>query len=421
MAARERQAARAQEDAVKIREDMQDLNRQLMELSRTKDEGWKKLNEQLTEIDHLREVINEQERMLEERRIGLISQEEVIKELRLEKEKSYKTVAQLKAERDEAATNANRLAAQIGAIEDENKRLGRLLVESQTEQGRATPGQGDHLMKMTSDIRDVRVELKKVEADRDQLEERYERTECDREKLEGRLAQVEVELQEAIHAKLAADSSRGVAQDALAKAEVARHRSAEEALHASKARDVASTGGDDARRELDRLRKKVADLEKLKTGPQSVIDSAEQGRQKEAAERKVAELNAKLEQTERSVKAMQLEIEAAKFDAQKARGEAARAKAASDAHAESVLDGSPATSPATSPALAERAREVYEAINDILSEMRNNVVLLQGELPNLSADAETKQAVGDAIDALVDSAETAKGALRGLRDLAENR
>jgi len=174
-------------------------------------------------------------------------------------------------------------------------------------------------------------------------------------------------------------------------------------------------------RELDRLRKKVADLEKLKTGPQSVIDSAEQGRQKEAAERKVAELNAKLEQTERSVKAMQLEIEAAKFDAQKARGEAARAKAASDAHAESVLDGSPATSPATSPALAERAREVYEAINDILSEMRNNVVLLQGELPNLSADAETKQAVGDAIDALVDSAETAKGALRGLRDLAENR
>ncbi len=417
MAARERQAARAQEDAVKIREDMQDLNRQLMELSRTKDEGWKKLNEQLTEIDHLREVINEQERMLEERRVGLISQEEVIKELRLDKERSYKTVAQLKAERDEAATNANRLAAQIGAIEDENKRLGRLLVESQTDQGRATAGQGDHLMKMTSDIRDVRVELKKVEADRDQLEQRYDRTERDREKLEGRLAQVEVELQEAIHAKLAADSARGVAQDALAKAEVARHRSAEEALNASKARDVASTGGDDARRELDRLRRKVADLEKLSTGSQVVIDAAEQGRQKEAAERKAADLGAKLEQAERSVKGMQLEIDAAKFDAQKARGEAARAKAAAGAHAELVTEA-PA---AASQALAERAKEVYEAINDILSEMRNNVVLVQGELPKLAADAETKQAVEEAIDALVDSAETAKGALRGLRDLAENR
>ena len=40
--------------------------------SRTKDEGWRKLNQQLTEIEHLREVINEQERMLEERRVGLI-------------------------------------------------------------------------------------------------------------------------------------------------------------------------------------------------------------------------------------------------------------------------------------------------------------------------------------------------------------
>src|SRR6185503_10771556 len=84
LAARERQAARAQEDAVKIREDMQDLNRQLMELSRTKDDGW----------------------------------------------------TQLKAERDEAATSSSRTNAQIVAIEEENKRLGRLLVESQTDQAR---------------------------------------------------------------------------------------------------------------------------------------------------------------------------------------------------------------------------------------------------------------------------------------------
>jgi chromosome segregation ATPase len=419
MAARERQAARAQEDAVKIREDMQDLNRQLMELSRTKDEGWKKLNEQLTEIDHLREVINEQERMLEERRVGLISQEEVIKELRLDKEKSFKSIAQLKAERDEATTNASRNAAQIAAIEDENKRLGRLLVESQTESGRATPGQGDHLMRMTSDIKDVRVELKKVEADRDQIGERYELAERDRQKLEGRLAQVEVELQEAVHGKLAAESARNVAQDALAKAEVARHRASEEALNASKARDAASTGGDDARRELDKLRRKVTDLEKVSTTAAPAIDAAEQGRQREALERKVAELTAKADQAERSVKGLQLEIDAAKFDAQKARGEAARAKASADAQAESIIEA--VGTPAGSPELAKRAKEIYEAINDILSEMRNNMVLVQGELPNLKADGETMQAVNDAVEALVDSAETAKGALRGLRDLAENR
>ena len=77
--------------------------------------------------------------------------------------------------------------------------------------------------------------------------------------------------------------------------------------------------------------------------------------------------------------------------------------------------------PTASPEIAARAREVYEAINDILSEMRNNMILVQGELPNLKADGETMQAVSDAVEALVDSAETAKGALRGLRDLAETK
>lgn len=69
--------------------------------------------------------------------------------------------------------------------------------------------------------------------------------------------------------------------------------------------------------------------------------------------------------------------------------------------------------------MVKRVREVYDAINDILSEMRNNMVLVQGELPHLQSDSETIQAVTDAVEALVDSAETAKGALRSLRDLAE--
>ena len=419
MAARERQAARAQEDAHKIRDDMQDLNRQLMELSRTKDEGWKKLNAQLTEIEHLREVINEQERMLEERRVGLMSQEEVIKELRADKEKMLKQIAHLKAERDEASSTASRTQAHVAAIEDENKRLGRLLVESQTEQGRIQPGQGDHVTRLANDIRDVRVELKKVEADRDRLHEQYDGAERDRQKLEGRLAQVEVELQEAVHAKLAADSARGVAQDALAKSEVARAKAAEEALGAAKARDAAATGGDDARRELDKLRRRVAELEKASAAPAPAVDPAAAQREREVAELKVKDLTARAEQAERAAKALQLEIEAAKTDAQKARAEAARAKASADNQAESIIEA--VGTPAGSPELAKRAKEIYDAINDILSEMRNNMVLVQGEMPNLKADAETLQAVGDAVEALVDSAETAKGALRGLRDLAESK
>jgi hypothetical protein len=46
------------------------------------------------------------------------------------------------------------------------------------------------------------------------------------------------------------------------------------------------------------------------------------------------------------------------------------------------------------------------------------MILVQGELPNLKADAPVLQAVSQAVEALVDNAETAKGALRGLRDLA---
>jgi chromosome segregation ATPase len=424
VAARERQAARALEDTAKLREDLEDKNRQLMELSRTKDEGWKKLNEQLTEIEHLREVINEQERMLEERRVGLISQEEVIKELRAEKEKNLKVMAQLRAERDEASANASRSGAQINGLEEENRRLGRLLVEAQTDAGRGGGAQPDQLMKMTGDIRELRVELKKVEADRDRLDEQYKLADRDREKLEGRLAQIEVELQESVHARFAAESARNVAQDALAKAEVARHKAAEEALNASKARDAASTGGDDARRELDRLRKKLADLEKVQTqaSPPSQIDPKAVQLEREAAERKLKEALDKAANAERSQKSLQAEVDAAKTDAAKARAEAARAKAAADAQAESVI---PTPAPAAAGAggaaaseIARTAQEVYESINDILSEMRNNMRLVQGELPNLKADGDTLEAVSQAVEALVDNAETAKGALRGLRDLA---
>ena len=71
--------------------------------------------------------------------------------------------------------------------------------------------------------------------------------------------------------------------------------------------------------------------------------------------------------------------------------------------------------------VAERAQEIYETINDILSEMRNNMVLVEQELPPLTASDEKTRVVVDAVEALVDSVETAKGALRGLRDLAEGK
>ena len=136
-----------------------------VEMSKETYEKVKKLNDQLSEIEHLREVINEQERMLEERRVGLISQEEVIKELRAEKERNLKNIHQLKAERDEVKTGASRRDAQVGALEEENKRLSKMLVESQT--GGGGGGGGDAVMRLTNELKDLKVEFRKVEADRD--------------------------------------------------------------------------------------------------------------------------------------------------------------------------------------------------------------------------------------------------------------
>jgi chromosome segregation ATPase len=403
MMAKERAFGRSQEDVTKLRDDIDDLNRQLMEVVRNKDEGWRKLNDQLNEIEQLREVINAQERMLEERRIGLISQEEVIKELRGERERTVKTVAQLKAERDESATLASRAAAQISAIEEENKRLGRLMVEAQTDNSRGGGGvgSGEHTLRLNNELKDVRVEFKRLESDRDRLTEQYQREEQGRIRLESKLATLEVELQEATHTRLMAESARNIAQDALAKAEVARHRGAEEVLLMQRAKDQASTGSDDVKRESDRLRRRVAELEAKAAAPAN-DPSAE-----------------KLTIVEKQLRDVNVELDAARMDAMKARAEAARAKAASDVGAIDVVGrGGPEVERRSErdAEMAQKAQEVYEAINDILSEMRNNIVLVQSELGERAAPA-----IREAVDSLVDNAETAKGALRGLRDLAENK
>jgi hypothetical protein len=69
------------------------------------------------------------------------------------------------------------------------------------------------------------------------------------------VARLEIELSAELAAKATAESGRTVAHGRRQpSAEVARQKAADEALGASKAAHDASTGGDDARRELDRLR-----------------------------------------------------------------------------------------------------------------------------------------------------------------------
>ena len=72
-------------------------------------------------------------------------------------------------------------------------------------------------------------------------------------------------------------------------------------------------------------------------------------------------------------------------------------------------------------ALRTATRDDCHAINDILSELRNNVILIQGEVGNLKeSGGDAARIIADTVDSLVGNAEDAKGALRGLRELAGN-
>ncbi|MCA9677873.1 MAG: hypothetical protein KC464_22810, partial [Myxococcales bacterium] len=188
---------------------------------------------------------------------------------------------------------------------------------------------------------------------------------------------------------------------------------------ASRARDQAATGGDDARRELDRLRRRVAEREEAKSqagpAPEVNVLTAEL----EALKRKVTEATEKAGAAERSMKSLEAELELARTEARQAKAEAERAKAAPAAEAP---PGDDATVVAKVPGeLRDMAQQVYESINDILSELRNNILLVQGELGNAGGgNEESLRIITDAVDSVVGNAEDAKGALRGLRELAES-
>ena len=122
---------------------------------------------------------------------------------------------------------------------------------------------------------------------------------------------------------------------------------------------------------------------------------------------------------ERSMKSLEAELELARTEARQAKAEAERAKAAPAAEAP---PGDDATVVAKVPGeLRDMAQQVYESINDILSELRNNILLVQGELGNAGGgNEESLRIITDAVDSVVGNAEDAKGALRGLRELAES-
>ena len=415
VAARERQLGRSQEDMGQLKREIEDRERRLGELSRTKDEGWKKLNEQLTEIEHLREVITQQERMLEERRVGLVSQDELIKELRSDKEQHLRDVAHLKAERDELRHDVGRLNAQVAAIDEENKRLTQLLAEHRARRG---PRIGDdeseaqHTAAVAAELKSLRIALKTVESDRDHLQELYDRADGEIDKLREREAKLEVELRESNEKREQAAAGRGVSDEAVTRAELDRHKAVEEAMAATVARQEAERGAEELRRELDRARRRVTELEK-KAGPAGGPDVAALADQNRRLEQALDHARERLAELEREVKG-------ARADAAARRDGAAGSGA--DDHGPEGEDRTAVVSAGRNPAtIKDRAIEVHDAINDVLSELRNNALILHDEFGRGPSELSSQsfRIMGDAIEAVLGQAEEAKGVLRKLRELVE--
>ncbi len=180
--------------------------------------------------------------MLEERRVGLISQDEMIKELRADKEQQLRETAHLKAEREELTSKLGRLTAQVSAIDEENRRLTQLLTELR---GRRGPnGEEDHAAAahtaaVTAELKTLRIALKTVESDRDHYRQLSERSEREVDDLRERVAKLEVEVREAHDDRDRAQAGKSVSDDAITRAELARHKAAEEAVNAERARDEA--------------------------------------------------------------------------------------------------------------------------------------------------------------------------------------
>lgn len=411
VAARERQISRAQEDIGQLKGEIEDKERQLAEVQRTKDEGWKKLNEQLTEIEHLREVINQQERMLEERRVGLVSQEEIIKELRTDKENHLRISAQMKAERDELKADFARVQAQVGAIDEENRRLTQLLAEARSRGSTGSQNHevAAHTQAASAELKSLRIALKTVESERDHHKELVERTQDEVERLRERMAGLEVDLREANEKFEQVNAGKSVSDDAMARAELARHKASEEVVAASLAREEAERRAEQALRELDKARAQLAALDKdTAPGTDEIDELTERARK---LDRQLQEANDRIAQMEAELRTSKAEREAAER-----KSRSYPAVTAEDIESTAVVSAE--MNPAK---IKDRAIEVHDAINDVLSELRNNAMILQDsfEADPAERSEESVRIMREAIDSVVGQAEEAKGTLRRLRELVE--
>jgi len=396
VAARDRQLERALEDVQRGKASTDELRSALTEMQRVKDEGWRELNSRVGELDNLREVISEQERLLEERRVGLITLESQTKEMRTDRERLMRDTVQIKTERDELRDRAIKLSATVEALEEEHRRLARAISDGG---GGASSGNDEH-MRLATELREVKIEFKRVDSEKQRLSSDLQRVEGERKELEDKLHQIEVERDKLLGEKATAEQARKRIEDQMVKAETSRQRAEEEKAVAGQARDAALVSTDGVRQELERAKKRIGELEAQTPagglGESTASMPAVKPEDFEAPATAEHDVSAE-------ARIHELEEELSKLATELAMAQEASAGAA-------------AHTGGGNGEIKKRAEEAYNGINDVLSELRTSILLAR----DLITAGDTSAALGDAIQTSVDRAEDAKGILRTLKEVIES-
>jgi chromosome segregation ATPase len=298
----------------------------------------------------------------------------------------------------------------VAAIDEENRRLTQLLTELRAKRGGHAEDDhaaAAHAAAVTAELKTLRIALKTVESDRDHLKQLSERAESEVERLRQRLANIEVELREVHDDRERAQAGKSVSDDALTRAELARHKAAEEAMAAARQRDDAAQQAAEIQRELDKARRRIAELED---------DTHSQGVPAEAMAEENRRLERKLAETQGAIGSLEAELRTARAELEASRKGARSAGPDGEEERTAVVSVGKNLGK-----LKDRAVEVHDGINDVLSELRNNAMILQEEFRKAGSEGSPPSAriMGDAIDALLGHAEEAKGVLRRLRELVE--
>jgi chromosome segregation ATPase len=404
VAARDRQLERGQEDVQRAKQAMEEMRGKLAEVQKIKDEGWKELNARISELDQLREVISEQERILDERKVGLMSLDTAVKEARADKERLVREQVAMKNERDELRDKVVRQQHQIEALEEEQRRLGRMLTDGGAGGGAA--GNEEHV-RMAQELRELKVELRRVETERARFAERLETAERERGQLEEQLAKVDVERASVLQSKGTLQAAQQRVEERLAKAEAARVKAEEALAAASKARDTALADVDRLKVEADRERKRTGELELELARTREAAEGATPAMLIEAEHPQLMDSTAEI-RIPAEARVQQLEEEVARLMSQQSSADGRSAGNGADGRIE---------------AIKHKAEEAYSGINDALSELRTNILLakdLLAEHGKAVPDHDAARTLEDAINVSDDRTEDAKGLLRGLREVIES-